>query len=208
LLLEKLVISRIAKLIKDVVTIGKCGNNSLRVGISGKDELANLGGAINDMLKALEHIEEQIRTRNKDIRLIMDTIPTGLLSIDEHFNINPEYSISVEQILGKDQLSGKSLLDVLKIDSTGRNYLKEFLDVFCKQLIPEKDMAGLNPFNTLDYKRGEELRCISISYHMIDRGKIVPKNFLVIIADITEEKKLAEKIQQSEQENIQLKAPI
>src|SRR5262249_43960570 len=53
-LLEKLVLSRLAQLSDDVSRIGTSGDLSVRAGVSGSDELAHLAGEINGMLGALE----------------------------------------------------------------------------------------------------------------------------------------------------------
>jgi sensor domain CHASE-containing protein/HPt (histidine-containing phosphotransfer) domain-containing protein len=208
-LLQRLVVSRVSKLTYDVTEIGDSGNKSLRVRTSGKDELTNLGGSINKMLHALERSEQQVRERNKEMRLIMDTIPSGLLSLDEHYIVNPEYSISVERILGKTQLAGKTIFEILDIngqDTHLHNQLSDYLEILCEKYITEKDLDDLNPVGTFDLLRNNEHRFLSISFHLIDKGRNIPKNILMVIADITEEKKLAEKIKLSEQENIQLKA--
>jgi sensor domain CHASE-containing protein/signal transduction histidine kinase len=208
-LLQRLVVSRVSKLTHDVTEIGDSGSKTLRVRTSGNDELTNLGTSINKMLHALERSEQQIRERNKEMRLIMDTIPSGLLSLNEHYVVNPEYSISVERILGKNHLAGQTIFEILDIDEQCtilHGQLSDFLELLCQAYISDKDLADLNPVGTFDLLRNNEQRFLSIRFHLIDKGQNIPKNILMVIADITEEKKLAEKIKLSEQENIQLKA--
>lgn len=208
-LLERLVISRVSNLTQDVTEIGDSGKKSLRVRTSGNDELTNLGCSINKMLHALESSEQKIRERNEEMRLIMDTIPSGLLSLNEHYVVNPEYSISAEQILGKNQLAGKTIFELLDISDQQTvlyEQLSDFLELLCEAYISVQDLEELNPVGTFDLLRNNEHRFLSIHFHLIDKGGNAPKNILVVIADITEEKKLAEKIKISEQENVQLKA--
>jgi len=64
LLLERLVLSRVAKLSADVEVIGTQEDHSLRVTTNGSDELASLGGGINKMLSALENTQTQLRDAN------------------------------------------------------------------------------------------------------------------------------------------------
>ncbi len=54
ILLEKLVLSRLARLSADVGQIGTSGDLSVRAFVSGKDELSHLANKINEMLGALE----------------------------------------------------------------------------------------------------------------------------------------------------------
>jgi sensor domain CHASE-containing protein/HPt (histidine-containing phosphotransfer) domain-containing protein len=208
-LLQRLVVARVSKLTYDVTEIGDSGKKSLRVRTSGNDELTNLGSSINKMLHALERSELQIRARNKEMRLIMDTIPSGLLSLDEHFVVNPEYSISAERILGKDHLAGKTIFEILDLDGKNpflHSQLSDFLEILCEARMTDQDLNDLNPVSTFDFLRNNEHRFLSVHFHLIDKGNNIPKNILMVIADSTEEKKLTEKVKISEQENIQLKA--
>jgi signal transduction histidine kinase/DNA-binding response OmpR family regulator len=57
MLLEKLVLSRLARLSSDVSDIGASGDLSVRVAMTGSDELTHLTGRINQMLEALNHAQ-------------------------------------------------------------------------------------------------------------------------------------------------------
>lgn len=205
-LLEMNVLSRVTNLDNDVNIIGKSGDHSKRVNFKGKDELSNLGGSINAMLQALESKEIEIKNHNREMRLIMNTVQSGLLSIDENFLINPEYSKSAETILGQTAFAGKSYFEVLGLNTENTTKLKEFLDIFSQEILPEKDMAGLNPFDELCITKAGTASWLKLRYHIIKRGENLPKHTLVVIEDITEEKALAEKVKLAERENMQLKA--
>jgi adenylate cyclase len=62
-LLEKLVLSRLARLTGEVNAIGSSAGSSARMSISGKDELSQLGNEINAMLYALEKSQDELRNR-------------------------------------------------------------------------------------------------------------------------------------------------
>lgn len=206
--LEKIVISRLTRLNKDVSSISDSGDHSFRVGYSGNDELTSLSTSINNMLQALQRSEIKLLNTNHQMRLIMDTLPSGLLSIDENFNINPGYSKSVESILDQKYLTGKSFLDVLypsinkKIE---RDKLYEFLDVLRQDIFPEKELAALNPSPILLTESSDNQRWVKLCYHKINRGSGLKNHILVDLEDITAEKQLEKMIKQSEQENLQLK---
>ncbi len=211
ILLERIVLFRISKLNQDVNTITEKQDHSLRVTIKGKDELASFSSSVNNMLCALQAKEILIEERNKEIHLLMNSVPTGLLSINEKFFINPIYSKSIEQILGQTDLAGKHFLDALNFDSndeTGKVDLINFLEIMQQELVAEKDIVELNPFKEYQLYTLSGMKWLRIHYFLIDRGKGLSKHILVTIENITDEKALAERASKSEKENMQLKALV
>ena len=67
LLLEKQVLSRVTHLGKTVTSIGLSSDLSMRVSMTGKDELSGLANEVNRMLKALQESEESIRRAHDDL---------------------------------------------------------------------------------------------------------------------------------------------
>jgi PAS domain S-box-containing protein len=61
LLLEKVVLSRLARLSVSVRSIGASGDLSERVSVTGRDELSSLASTINEMLAALRVSEQRFR---------------------------------------------------------------------------------------------------------------------------------------------------
>jgi two-component system chemotaxis sensor kinase CheA len=206
--LEFSVLSRVGRLSRRTGQIGSSGDFSGRVQIEGKDEIASLASSINTMLKALDASHTQRGARNAEMLLLMNTVPSALLSLDEQFRINPEYSRSATAILGQDALAARPFLEVLGLSGRrpdDEKKLREYLDFFKQALLPEKDMAPLNPFEELEFVRDGGRRWLRLRYYLIDRqGR--PNHILAVIEDITEEKKLAEQVARSRRENLQLKA--
>jgi diguanylate cyclase (GGDEF)-like protein len=60
-LLEEQVLSRLTRLSRDLKSIGASGNPSMRVHVTGKDELSLMKDEINGMLEALERSEKALR---------------------------------------------------------------------------------------------------------------------------------------------------
>ncbi len=79
LLLENLVLARLADLSTSVSNIGANGDPDLRVHISGKDELASLGGAINKMLEALSNSQVE-RLESEDRYRLMAENSTDMIT--------------------------------------------------------------------------------------------------------------------------------
>ncbi|MBL8024984.1 MAG: Hpt domain-containing protein [Fibrobacteres bacterium] len=209
-LLNKSVISRVAGLAKKTIEIGNSGNVNSRVTVSGKDEITTLASSINKMLSDLAVTHNEISARNAEMKLLMKTIPAGLLSLDENYNVNPEHSSYASSILGKEHLASLPYVEILGLTGSRVNdgiNLIEFLDIMRQELTSETTIASLNPFEELDiYLPDGTERWIAISYHLIRRGKEKSHHILVLFRDITEEKKLAAEVIKSNRENIQLKA--
>jgi len=60
-LMERLVLSRLAQIVADVQRIEASGDLSMRVSLRGSDELASLAGAINKLLQALQTTQQALR---------------------------------------------------------------------------------------------------------------------------------------------------
>ncbi len=74
-LLEKSVLSRLARLSDNVSRIGRSGNHSERVRMTGKDELTNLADNINGMLESLEQSQRELRKSEEKNRALLNAIP-------------------------------------------------------------------------------------------------------------------------------------
>ncbi|MBA7657235.1 Adaptive-response sensory-kinase SasA [subsurface metagenome] len=75
LIIDKLVLSRLRHLSKTISNIGISGDISKRVSIKGKDELSDLGAAINRMLMELQDSQNNLRMSEEKNRAILDAMP-------------------------------------------------------------------------------------------------------------------------------------
>jgi sensor domain CHASE-containing protein len=76
-ILERLVLARLAHLSADVEQIGVSGDISKRVTLPGQDELSSLAGAINQMLQDLQDSlrrEKELRREVKRLRIEIDKV--------------------------------------------------------------------------------------------------------------------------------------
>ncbi len=81
-LLEKTILSRLSGLSRQVFNIGKTNSPSLRVHLSGQDELSLLAGSINTMLGSLEIAQNELKESDAATRVLLDGMPDSLLRIN------------------------------------------------------------------------------------------------------------------------------
>ncbi|MFH1328619.1 MAG: CHASE4 domain-containing protein [Candidatus Bathyarchaeota archaeon] len=81
---EKTVLSRLVKLSTKVKELGKVGNLSQRVSLTGKDELSELAGAINEMLGNLEETHNALKESEGKYRAIVENSPNCIVIIQDN----------------------------------------------------------------------------------------------------------------------------
>ncbi len=122
--LQKRILSRVALLIQGVNRIAETGNTSIRIGLTGSDEVSVVAGTIDGMLGALEEVGKEIRESENRYRLLADNVMDVIWSTDKdlYFTyISPSITLltgySVEEMLGKnlkDQLDEDTLPAALR----------------------------------------------------------------------------------------------
>lgn len=74
LLVDRVVVSRLARLSAGVAAIGKSGDLSARVSIGGDDEIASLSSAINDTLDSLQAIHQRLEESEQGYRRLFEAV--------------------------------------------------------------------------------------------------------------------------------------
>jgi len=113
LILERLVLARVAQLSSDVAAVGAAGDPSARVSLSGSDELSGLAARINDTLAALSRSRDQLQERQAQYRDLVETTPDCIWQMDENA-LYTYVSPKVLDTLGYEpaDLLGKTHLDL------------------------------------------------------------------------------------------------
>jgi len=204
--------------IVSTITAVSDGNFATEMPVHEDEQLGKLASAFNVMLKTInetmQNLDKLVSERSAELRMIMDTVPVGLMSIitmsGEDYRINPEYSKTCEKILGVQDLRGRNFLDAIgltKRTGDSRKDMAKFLDLLTQELLPEEDMAGLNPYEEIEIKNDDgSVKWAKINYHLIHKKDAPKPDILVVLEDITKAKALQEEIARSERENTQLKA--
>ena len=156
LLLDRIVLSRVAQLSSNVRNIGLCGDISMRVQVSGRDELSSLAGMINDMLEKIERSESELRRSERLAAIGEVAMMIG------HDLRNPLQAIVATTYLVRakmDDLSDevqKHLRDLGIVEDLGfidkqSNYMNKIvsdLQDYSRPLSPKIADIHLNPFVT------------------------------------------------------------
>lgn len=113
LLLEKVILYRLARLSACVSNIGANSDFSARVQVLGKDELSSLAGSINGMLEAVEKSRSKLRESEEKYRLVFENSPLGLL----HFNSTGTITACNDQLVkiigsSKGAITGQNMLSL------------------------------------------------------------------------------------------------
>jgi PAS domain S-box-containing protein len=74
-LIERVVLSRMADLTDNITRVGTSGNLAARVRVSGDDEVAYLGTAVNGMLEDLERVQNERREERTRLAVMIDNLP-------------------------------------------------------------------------------------------------------------------------------------
>ena len=175
------------------------GRRDIRVNISSGDELEILGGAFNNMAAELkdsyERLENMNRTleikvqertreladRNRDMRLVMDNVNQGFLTVSTSGQLAQERSAIVDHWFGSYQGETKFVDYIAKVDamyaaSFGMGYEALIEDFLPRELCIEQMPARLR-------HDGREFRC---SYFAISKGAEFD-GLLIVINDVTTE---------------------
>lgn len=207
-LMEWSVLRRVVRLSLQARQVGSQKDFSARLPAGGTDEIGSLSQSFNGVLDALAASHSAFVARDAELHLLLATVPTGLLSLDENFRINPEFSRAATRMLGEPDLQGHDFAEILGYgghhSNIGRS-LKEFLAMFRSGLVPEEHLEQFNPIKEVFLQDRGPPRWLGIRYALIRRGEDQPSHILCELSDITEAKWLAETMVHSEQENVRLK---
>jgi PAS domain S-box-containing protein len=107
-LLDRTVLSRIARLRNDVDQISTTGDLNYRVKTEGQDELSALGNKLNEMLQALDAAQKAQRESDERLRTLVNNAPLVVWSIDSSGMLRlvdgnelKELGIEPAQLIGK-----------------------------------------------------------------------------------------------------------
>lgn len=160
--------------------------------ISSQDEVGDLARALGQMSSAIVDREAEIRRRNEDLRLVLDNVGQGFLTLSAEGTVSNEYSHIVEDWFGKPE-QGAGFSDYLsRVDSRFSSWFAVAFSQLREGLLPAEVAVAQAParLSLTD-------RTFSFDYRVITSQDGAFDGLIVIITDATPllEKERAERAQ-------------
>jgi PAS domain S-box-containing protein len=186
--LDKNVLSRLSRLDKDIIDIGKKGSISSRLSIDGEDELSSLATSINTMLSKLETSQHKFKESELKFRSIVQLASDGIILADKNGKII-FWNRGAQLIFGynEEELIGKPI-----------SLLTEEYKYPHQKALNDPNMVDSNyekNYESLGYKKDGTKFDLEISHTSWKiKGE---KHYCAIIRDITDRKHAENEIMKS-----------
>jgi PAS domain S-box-containing protein len=116
-LIERVVLSRMADLSDNITRVGTSGNLAARVAVSGRDEVAYLGTAVNGMLEDLERVQKARHEERTRLALLIEKMPTVIWTTDADLRFTYHTGAALEAMsLRSEDALGKTLFQYFGTD--------------------------------------------------------------------------------------------
>jgi PAS domain S-box-containing protein len=179
LLLRKILLSRLTTLNESVNTIGSSIDLSIRVPVTGNDELSMLTSNINTMLDSLAKSETRLRSQKEVIGYIIDNTPNAVLATNENGHI----------VLVNKAFSEMFGLKASDIYGQAYNTVAQL-----GNLIPETkvflDSGSQRTSKNIQYVYNGNKKSFIVNFARLNEEKM----FFIILTDITEEQARQERL--------------
>lgn len=181
---------------------------------------ADLKASREALTRYNQELEEKVRQRtaelseiNKEIKDILDNMSQAIFTIDDKYVFNPQHSRYAYEIFGDVAFADRSLLDVFfgaEAQQNERNNMATWLQrVFSDTETGWSNLEPLQPVSEIEVKaknrQGQDItKYIRIHFspitELVAGLKQKTTKLMVIVQDISEEKRLAQEVERKEQE--------
>ncbi len=145
---------------------------------------------------------QEVKQRNKDMRLVLDHVSQGLITIGLDSSFGDERSQKVDAWLGAPPQSGRFIEWLAQVDDKAATWLEIGLEELVDDILPVEIILDQFPKRATK-GRGEEKQTFSLSFTPIHDEQENIERLLVVMSDITAE--LAQAAAEAQQrENLQL----
>ena len=144
-----------------------------------------------DLEKRVELRTKQLSEKTEKITNLFNNVKQGFLSFDENLIVDDEYSIECEKLLGKD-IKGNNVADLLYIKHSDKKefFKRTLVDIFnAENEVIQDSYISLLPRELILNKRA-----LSIDYIKLSDNKC-----MMILTNITAQKKLEQKVKKEQQ---------
>jgi len=181
---NRLVLSPLSQLNDNVNDIGKSGDPSRRVPVTGRDEFANLAGAINERLASMEEFQHELRTSEKKYRVLVENANEAIIVVQDGLLKYANHKAVEITGYSKEELTSGPFVDFIHPDDQ-----QMVVERYFKRLQGE-ERSPIYSFGLSD-KEGNsiwvEVNAVLITWE----GRPTTLNFL---SDITERRRAEEEI--------------
>ncbi|MEM6455454.1 MAG: ATP-binding protein [Acidobacteriota bacterium] len=153
-----------------------------------------------DLLRADARISA---LRNAQMKQILATVREGFLLIDRQHRIAAEYSASVAQMLGREDLADRALPDVLApmIGPEKAELCRDYLGILFDPNAIENLIASINPLREIEARRPQDRAALILAFRFV-RGEVDANGdilrVLVRIEDVTRAAAMAAELEAQE----------
>ena len=184
-LIERVVLSRMADLSDSITRVGTSGNLAARVPVSGKDEVAYLGTAVNGMLEDLERVQTERHEERTRLAVMIENMPAIVWATDADLRLTYHTGAALQTLeMRPEESLGKTLFQYFGTEDAN----------FPAITAHRKALAGETLSFELDWRK-RSFDC----YVQPLRG---PQGDLIgvigVALDVTDRKRLTDQLRQSQ----------
>jgi two-component system, chemotaxis family, sensor kinase CheA len=147
--------------------------------IRSRDEIGQLAAAFRSMSSAIASREERIVARNRDMRLVLDNVGQGFLTLDANARLSAERSRVVDEWFGAPRPGASFGQYLARIDTRAAERFEVGWMLVVDGVLP--------PELTLDHLPqliSSESRVFELTYRPISQGNVL-EQMIVVISDIS-----------------------
>ncbi len=175
-------------------------NSEIECGFSLNLAELKIGQEFEKALRDLEIKTLEINEANKNIKNILELVPSGLAAIDSKFKILPGYSKSTALVVGYErdkEIIGLNIVEFLSLKIKDNTELLTWLDTVFKKFgeIPFENLISQCNQNEVTNKYGKILKLNWLPVFSDKEKKL--ERLLVIIEDVSDQRRLEATIRES-----------
>lgn len=155
------------------------GHYGRQIDVNSDDELGQLAQAFNDMSRGLRRTIDELDGRNRDMRVVLDNVREGLLTVALDGTMSTEKSAAVEAMFGACPPGARFWEYVVPAGSTASKLLRAHWEQLAEDVLPIELSVAQMPQRI---ENGERL--FDVGYIPVSEGDRLAE-MLVVIADVT-----------------------
>ncbi len=156
-------------------------------------------------LRKLNRSDQEAEAARQEKDEILNTVSDGLFLLDKNFLIRPQYSASLNRLLGYDNVAGANFIDLLKpmVSKATLETTEDYLEVLFSEHVKPDLLNDLNPLNEIELhiQSGAQFEIHYFTFKftpVIQNGELI--HLLASVNDITEQVQLQRALAKSKEE--------